>query len=819
MMAPRKWNLAPPRPRTAGVLSAIVLLVLLVLTGCRIETVGDASDAGPADAATTYGGAGIGAACADPESPPCRPGLACTGGRCKPSGAQREGEPCLTAFECKEGLTCGFGGFCVPQGTGVADSPCVSASDCRRGYACVPGAGLQGICAVPDTTAGDIGAPCVDLLDCRAGLSCAPSSLRCVPGSLLLHPDVFPGVACPDERDAPFGARSVIPANAPPDADFLSTPFPSDLRLRDGRLDLGTFPVPGPGPLGFDALDASLRALEVDADGASRAPLIQFRFTAALDEGSLDDRVRLVAVDTGEVLPATVTVDTAGTKYHCPHRLVIRPRPEILLSPATRYAVLLLKGIRSADGREASPLDDLPALLDGSATRAQPDARAVVEGLAAVRAATGLAAREIVGATVFTTRRAADLLEAVRTAVHAAPARLSGEAWSCGSDGASPCETEAAPGRLCGSPDPAFTEWHVLLDLPVLQGGTRPYVSPEAGGAVAREGDRVVVVDTEPVCAAILVPNAPAPPSGWPVLVYAHGTGGGYRAHVDALGDLAADRVVVGYDGPMHGPRQGPPPWSDPGALFFNLRNPAAGLGNAAQGVADLFALDRLLDAGALVLGTEVSVPLDRARRVLWGHSQGGNAAAVALAYAGGWRGGVLTGTGGGFADGLLDKRTPTDASVALRALLQSAEVDRDHPALDLIGQVFEPVDPLFFAREAGTRAHLLHVWGRTDTYTPDAAQRRFARATEGSLVLPDPLPEWFDDGADLGLRTAHPPVRGNVGDGARTVVVLQSMPEPDGVDPTTAEGHFVAFRHTETMARLRAWLTALDTEDVPRWP
>jgi hypothetical protein len=192
----------------------------------------------------------------------------------------------------------------------------------------------------------------------------------------------------------------------------------------------------------------------------------------------------------------------------------------------------------------------------------------------------------------------------------------------------------------------------------------------------------------------------------------------------------------------------------------------------------------------------------------------------VALAHPGGWRGGLLTGTGGGFADGLLEKRTPTDGGLALRALLQSAEVDRDHPALDLIGQVFEPVDPLMSAAGAGERIHLLHVWGRGDTFTPDAAQRRFARATEGSLVLPpEPLPEWFDDAADLGMRVAHPPVRGNVDDGARTVVVLQAAPEPDGVDPTTAEGHFVAFRHAGTMARLRAWLTALNTEDVPRLP
>jgi len=696
MMTLRRW--------TAGGLWA----ALLALTGCRVEAVvGDAVDAGVVDAATTFGGAGIGAACADPESPPCRPGLACTGGRCKPSGAQQDGEPCLTAFECQKELTCGFGGFCVPEGVGVADAPCVSVSDCRRGYTCVPGAGLQGICAVPDTTAGDVGATCVDLLDCRAGLSCASSSGRCVPGSLLLHPDVFPGVACPDERDAPFGARGVVPAAEPPDEDFLSTPFPSDLRVRDGRLDLAAFPVPGPGPLGFDALDASLRALEADAEGASRTPLIQFRFTAPLDEGSLAERIRIVAVDTGEVLPSVVSVDTAGTKYHCPHRLLIRPRPEILLAPATRYAVLLLKGIRSVDGREASPLDDLPALLDGSAARARPDTSPVVEALSAARTATELAVREIVGATVFTTRRATDLMAAVRTAARAAPARLAGEAFACGDEGSSPCETEAAPGRLCGAPNPAFTEWHVVVDMPVIQGGTRPYLTPETGGAVARQGDRVVVVDTEPVCAAILVPTAPPPPGGWPVLVFAHGTGGGYRAHVDALADLAADRVVFGYDGPMHGPRQGPPPFNDPGSLFFNLRNPAAGLGNAAQGVADLFALDRLLDGGALELPAGPSVPLDPARRVLWGHSQGGNAAALALAYPGGWRGGVLTGTGGGFADGLLGKRRPTDATVALQALLHSGEVDRDHPALDLIGQVFEPVDPLFYAREAGAHAHL----------------------------------------------------------------------------------------------------------------
>jgi hypothetical protein len=796
--------------------------LLLATAGCRVETAGEALDAGALDpaASSIYGGAGIGAACIDPAAPPCRPGLACTNGRCKPSGAQTEGEPCLTAFECEEGLTCGFGGFCIPQGAGVADDPCISAAECRRGYACVPGAGLQGICAVPETTAGDVGAECAGLLQCRAGLACSPESGRCVPGSLLLHPDVFSGVGCPDERTVDFGARMRLPDDDTA-ADFLSTPFPTDLRRLDGRLNLADFPVPGPGPLGFDALDASLRVLETDADGASRAPLIQFRFTAPLDAASLVDRVRLVAVESGEDVPLTVSVDTAGTKYHCPHRLVVRPRVEVLLAPGTTYAALLLSGIRAADGRAARPLDALPALLDGSAARERPAVRPVVEALARALSATALPADGIVGATVFTTRAPSTLIEAVHAAVTAAPARLAETAVPCGGETVSPCAVEGSADRACGSPDPAFTEWHLRLDLPVIQRGTRPYVNAEAGGEVARTGDAVSIVARETVCAALLLPTAAPPAGGWPVLVYAHGTGGGFRAHVDALGDLATDRVVLGYDGPMHGPRQGPAPWSDPGALFFNLRNPGAGLGNAAQGIADLFAIDAFLSAHpVLELTPEVVVPVDRSRRVLWGHSQGGNAAAVALAHPGGWRGGLLTGTGGGFADGLLEKRTPTDGGLALRALLQSAEVDRDHPALDLIGQVFEPVDPLMSAAGAGERIHLLHVWGRGDTFTPDAAQRRFARATEGSLVLPpEPLPEWFDDAADLGMRVAHPPVRGNVDDGARTVVVLQAAPEPDGVDPTTAEGHFVAFRHAGTMARLRAWLTALNTEDVPRLP
>ena len=79
---------------------------------------------------------------------------------------------------------------------------------------------------------------------CAEGLICSPQRQICLPNSMLLNPDAFRDVECDDEAEAlmPFGVRHALPHE---NADFFATPFPTDLRIRDGKVDLRDYPVPG----------------------------------------------------------------------------------------------------------------------------------------------------------------------------------------------------------------------------------------------------------------------------------------------------------------------------------------------------------------------------------------------------------------------------------------------------------------------------------------------------------------------------------------------------------------------------------------------
>ena len=107
------------------------------------------------------------------------------------------------------------------------------------------------------------------------------------------------------------------------------------------------------------------------------------------------------------------------------------------------------------------------------------------------------------------------------------------------------------------------------------------------------------------MCAALTVPKGKVvPATGFPVVVYAHGTGGSYRDHIDdtvagVLARATPPMAVLGYDQVEHGPRRGASTAS-PNTLFFNFANPAAARGNPMQGAADVITMGRFAKTIAL---------------------------------------------------------------------------------------------------------------------------------------------------------------------------------------------------------------------------
>jgi hypothetical protein len=242
--------------------------------------------------------------------------------------------------------------------------------------------------------------------------------------------------------------------------------------------------------------------------------------------------------------------------------------------------------------------------------------------------------------------------------------------------------------------------------------------------------------------------------------------------------------------------------------------NPAAARDNGLQAAADLFALVRALPALAAV------APLDAGRLGLYGHSQGGNAAAVAAGYEPAFGVVVLSGTGGGLTRSLLAKTKPISVAALLPALLgETAAVDVSHPVLNLLQMYFDPADPLNHGRRivaapmpGAAARHLLHVFGADDHYAPEATQRDFATAA-GLPILHPVVAADPDEPAVSPVVLA--PVQANLAFGAgapaRMVTAVQAQYRPDGYD-----GHFVGTHNGQARRAIQRMLGSYFRDGMP---
>ncbi|MBM4398176.1 MAG: hypothetical protein FJ087_21125 [Deltaproteobacteria bacterium] len=643
-------------------LSPAVAAILVAAPGCKSmydDPAGAADATDTAPEAVRFDGGGVGATCA--ATPDCREGLACAGGKCAPAGDRGLDKRCILSAECAgpspecpNGLSCSWFGFCACAGAGGEGAPCTSSSDCAKGLACAA-VGFSGYCEPRPDAGGDLDAPCADSKTCMAGLVCSAASKTCVPASLLLNPDLFPGVACPDESKTPFGVRMRLPRGDEP-GEFYSLPFPTDVRRKaDGHVDLHDHPRPGGGVFGVDPLDGILRAIEAEIAGYPLDAAVYFRFTRPVDPATVRTAadpasgapatVRFVDLDDpARAVPFVARAAADRNKYICANRLYVHPVWSKPLRPNVRYAVVVTSGVRSlaAAGAQApAHLDDLDMLLGEARPGGDAEGRAW-DAFAPLRAwmkPAGVAAADVAGATVFTTGDPTAPLRAMGAFFHPAagtqPAAdmpvLTGavecgegkDLDACATPGWAATEAGKAGGadpRACpAAKPPGWTEYHARIRLPVFQEGDAPYLA--GGGAIRTDAGKPVVVRYEDVCAAFAIPDGDEPDDGWPLLTYGHGTGGSFANGMAWAATLAPQGIaVLSIDQPMHGPRRGID--RDPGPLFYNFLNPPAARGNLIQGAADNFSLVRFAAAFDGKIATR-QVRFDRDRIAYMGHSQG----------------------------------------------------------------------------------------------------------------------------------------------------------------------------------------------------
>lgn len=805
-------------------------------------------------------GAGLGATCDDDVD--CRSPLYCFLKHrvCRGRYSTADGERCTLGVECKSGhcAPAGSGGQCAPHGTGGEWAACEGDADCNIGLKC----SFNGQVLTPRCLQArdlDVGGACTYSVDCAQGLLCVEGACSKVSLTATMAPHGYPpvvpqvpgtgwqGASCPGPKTSGQVALWELPRESDDSSvreDFYRLPFPNDaLRDATGRVDLSRHPKDPAPRIGFDLVGRYLEALATEP--FSNAPTVIFRFDGPVDFNTIQlntaaPNVRLIKLETGQTYPhgLSLVLNGAGNRYVCSNWLAVRPFDGDSLTKGT-WAVVLIKGLRGsgASGVALESSADFRAMLSATAPTDPRQALAwpAYQKLRAVLPSLNLAPDAVLAATVFTVDDPQRLMKRVAAGAEAAPAVTAATPWvKCGSGAIAPCDGDYGINSSCDAAlDGGLEEWQAKLTLPIFQQGTRPYLTLDEGGGIDPSADVLTPVRTENVCASLTVPAGPAPDAGWPVVLYAHDTGGWYRSHAQdgagralsevmlqtADGGVTLRAAVLGFDQVGHGLRG----WRlygrvPPADLVFNFGNPASARGTMAQGAADLHAVTRFLKGFASAPPAELP-PLDVSHLAFWGHSQGATEGALFLAQDRSIEGTVLSGASALLVNTLTSKKVPIDLAGNLWAAIGESRpeaVTAYHPVLSLMQAWGDVVDPVHFAanasvmpadatRPASARS-VLQVWGKDDSSTARPVQSAFAVAARLAFVGPQV--------EELPITPVRTSVTGNV-----TMPRVVTAGVRQYVPPTGVDGHFVVFTNEAAVSDASRFIARVLRGEVPTIP
>ncbi len=607
------------------------------------------------------------------------------------------------------------------------------------------------------------------------------------------------GAGCPEGTDCSVPGTALVFQARSARADFFESPWPCDARLRaDGRLDLAGFPNPGPSSMLQDILDT----IEAETVGFGTNQAGYFTFDGPLDAAALADSVFLVDVSDGptrgERVPVATRFFPAARQFTPANTLVVRPELGFPLRERTRYALVVLRAAGGVHGLLGATSDFERMKLPQPPE--DPRLAAWWRVLEPALAALDVPASEVAALSVFTTQDVLGEMLRVRDfAAGEAPPTASRWAFQV---------AWADSWRFEG-----------YLQVPELQAGAPPNF--EGGGGFVFDGEGAPVVQRRPEIPFVLTTPRGAPPAaGWPVVIYAHGTGGNRLSFVyEEVGErlARAGLAVISIDQPLHGARN-PAGWSED-LVTFNATNVLAMRDNFRQGALDVLVLRRLL--ADLAVPAEVSpsgtaLPLDGSRVAFFGHSQGSLNGPIFLAVSPDTAGGVFSGPGGGLGVALLEKVEPVDirALVVTGLGLVDAEFDLDHPVIAVFTAFAERADPLNYGPRllldppAGSRPkHLLFTQGLLDVYAMPAQAAAVAAASGCAPMAP--LAQDFPPFSLRGVAPLAPPITANVPgpDGQGYTAVMAQYPE---------DGHFAVFDNPDAMRHYADFLDSLLHEGLP---
>lgn len=636
------------------------------------------------------------------------------------------------------------------------------------------------------------------------------------------------GCPIPDEVDPPDTARTPVTFDVPRGrfADFLQTPFPSDLLRRDidgeSVLDLRAFPNPGASA----ALDDYLNLIQY-TPGWSTTGAMYFHVADGIDVRSLPQTpaasilpnasMFLVEVDRpSERIPIEWEYVEEGTSFLPAGTLAVMPVLGTRLFG--RAALVVTSDVEALNGVRLGPSDDLAALMECAPLRDEADVTVEADctPYQALARALDLEPADAALLQIFTPQEpAADL---VRAAEHLI-------------DGPLPAVSNL---RLVD--DTTYSEYDIYegdVVIQQFQRGEPPFDSFDGTtGSMAFDDAGAAIVQREETVPFVLTVPKRSPPSsdGWPIVVYGHGTGGDNRSGVgegprnEAHQLARAGWAMVAIAEPLHEGRRGHVDGSED-LYTFNLLNPAAGRDNWRQSALEkvqMVSMAQALEVPAAVSATGAAIPLDGSRIGYMGHSQGAITGAVFLGVDHRVEAAFLSGVGGGFAPSLVDKTEPVNILDVFRTVLQlpsEEPVGYFHPVLTLLQTFIDPADPLNYGAayrgdfdrdgidDAERTTHLVATSGLTDQFTPRINHDGFAAAFGLPQIAPVADPIELLDLLDIASVSAASSGHDEGVDGA---------PLTTGLLQYADQGHFAIYYDVGAQDAYRRFFQSLREDGLP---
>lgn len=673
---------------------------------------------------------------------------------------------------------------------------------------------------------------------CPVALLLLPLALHCGSSSTANTGTVPP--------PGPTESQFVIPPSLDGLAEehWYDIPWPSDLRRdADGSIRVTGFYNPHQTII----LDTYIKDAKGLLKGFSPAAMGYLRFSGDIDpttlpaspQASLDPGASVQLVDVDPASPErgkrkllqTFWRPTEGV-YWLKDTLAAGPALGWPLRPKTKYAIVATNKLRAAGGVAIVPSADLKEVLGVSPPTAHTQAAhdlfaPAIDELAKA----GIAATDIVHFTVYTTNDPTEELFAIADDVKASQ----------------PAPTVDAGSWVQKEQTPDYDVYEGTYGpTPNYQAGTIPFKQDGDGGNFVFENGKPKLQSVANLRFALVVPNAaacPMPANGYPITLYAHGTGGDYRSFINDGTARALAKVCVashGIDQIFQGNRLGHPDANDPNPsgttdlTFFNLNNLIAARTNGRQAAIDVVQQARLFTAShtslpAATSRTTTAIKFDETKLTFFGHSQGGLNGPLFLAADNQARGGVLSGSGSMITVALLEKTKPTPSvAQAVKTILQlthpedADELNLFHPVVNLAQTIVDATDPVHYAGymiqhpRAGFAPKSIYQTegiapdGTGDSYAPPHGIELGAVATGLPRMLPGVRP--IVEAAFGGLGEVTIPadgLSGNLANGMASGVLAQWVP------PAGTDGHFVVFN--VTAARTQAAQFCKNLADDPK--